>query len=114
MPGGPYPYNQIFDQAIGEGNLDLAWRTAAAMEDVRLDRALRLVVLACQRQTPDADRAARKFIVRFIREVEPTIEQIKKVADALDCVRTGNFLAPDAKLGMERLARQIERGDGGE
>jgi hypothetical protein len=45
VPGSPFDHVQIFDSAIKERKRDLAWRSAASMKVISLDRALALVLL---------------------------------------------------------------------
>lgn len=110
MPGSPFNHAQIFDTAIKEGKLDLAWRSAASMKAVSLDRALALTLLLGSSADERYEGSARRFLIRFIDEVGPTLQQVMKVADALDCYRTRRgppALRDGAEEALEDLQRQI-------
>lgn len=112
MVGSPYNHAARFDQAIEEGKVELAWTSAANMAEVRLDQALRLTVLLAHSGDCRFLPAARRFIARFSSEAEPTLGQIKKVADALDCLRLGGdnpALREGADRALDDLARQLGR-----
>ncbi len=51
--------------------------------------------------------AARRFLERFIREDAPTVEQVKKVADALNSIN--GYLELIAWGALMDLAEQLER-----
>lgn len=110
MPGSPFNHAQIFDTAIKERKLDLAWRSAASMKVVSLDRALALVLLLGAEADDRYEGSARRFLIRFIGEAAPTLQQVMKVADALDCYRTRRgppALHDGAEDALEDLERQL-------
>lgn len=88
VPGSPYSRSHllsIIDKAIERRDLDLAWCTAGNLSSqLELDRALRLLVLAGEKEAPSFQPAARRWLVRFITEQRPTVDQIKRTADALN------------------------------
>jgi hypothetical protein len=89
VPGTPYSQRhlrQIFDRAIDESNLPMAWNAAGGLDEVDLHRALALTTLLARRGDRRYLGCARRFLCRFIDEVRPTLGQIGKVADALDQV----------------------------
>lgn len=100
-----------FDAAIQAGNLDGAWEAACNMGRVRLDRALRLLILLGAEEEPTFERAARRFLTRLIKERSPTVEQIKKIADALNVLRYEVFEREDARYALEDLADQLTPGN---
>lgn len=112
VPGSPYGPDHllsIIDQAIERRDLDLAWRTAGNLSSqLGLDRALRLTILLGEKEAPAFQRSARRWLARFITEQRPTVDQIKRVADALNELLT--FLArDDAREALESLAEQLRR-----
>jgi hypothetical protein len=100
------------DYALEKGNLSSAWFAATEAGYVKLEQALKLTMLMGINESPGYDRAARKFLVRFIREVEPTMEQVRKVAHALEELHWVNEIVYTRGEGPEwalkDLARQIE------
>jgi hypothetical protein len=82
------------------------------MSHVTLERALRLVLLMGAEEDPKFERVAGRFVERFIREQRPRMLQIKKLADALHCLRYDGFLGIDSKAALEDLANRLsESGD---
>lgn len=107
MPGTPHNHVERFDQAIAAGELSGAWLAATHMTHVTLDRALRLVLLMGLEEDPGAERAARRFVIRFARERQPALKQLTKLVDALDHgIRDGPF-GIDAREALEDLARRL-------
>lgn len=86
-----------------------AWYAAVEARQVFLDQALRLTLLLGREQSEDYEAAARRFLVRFLKEVKPTLEQAKKVADALNEIgKPDSFTADmEALPAMADLARQL-------
>lgn len=112
VPGTPYTRSQqlsILDGALKRRDAELAWRTAGNISpQLELDRALLLVILLGEREAPAFQRSARRWLVRFIDEQRPTVDQVKRVADALNELLT--FIArEDAREALENLAEQIRR-----
>ncbi len=90
MPGTPFrPFEVrgIFDNAIREKNLSLAWTSATSMEPVSLNRALALTLLLGSNGDERYPGAAGRFLIRFIDEAGADLRQVSKIADALDCYR---------------------------
>jgi hypothetical protein len=71
------------DKALERGNLRTAWIAALEASYIPIDRALLLTILMGRDRAPGYERAARRFLVRFLQEVEPGLEQVKRAADAL-------------------------------
>lgn len=111
VPGRPFTRREltaILDKAIERRDADLALRTAHNLRPLDLCRALRLTVLLGEREAPRFQAAARRWLVRFIEERRPTVEQIKRAADALNELLT--FIArDDARAALLNLADQIAR-----
>ena len=101
-----------FRTAVKRRDVEDAWRYAGEAKRVPLSWALRLTLLLADTRDRRYVPAARRFLARFATEVEPTLLQIKKVADALDTLRlVGNnpALSEGAERALEDLARQLQR-----
>jgi hypothetical protein len=73
---------------------------------VDLERAAKLMVLAAEQEMPSYPAMARRWLVRFVREEEPELKDVIKVADALNEMQT--FIErPEAKEALLSLAKQI-------
>jgi hypothetical protein len=100
------------DRALETGNLSAAWFAAVGAGYVTLEQALRLTILMGIEESPRFEKAARRFLVRFIREVGPTLDQIQKVADALEELHSVNERVYVNEEGPEwalkDLARQLK------
>ncbi len=106
--GNP-PYIDL-DKALEREDLANAWLAAHERSFVSLAQALRLTMLMARDETPGYEKAVRRFLLRFIREVHPTPEQIRKVAHALEELPDPPLLpgteGPEAALAD--LACQLE------
>jgi len=113
VPGTPYSQHQlrrIFDRAVRDSNVAMAWNVAGGLKRVELDRALALTVLLGRQGDERYPASARRFLARFAEEAGPTLGQIKKVADALDTLgRTHELPAmrEGADRALEDLGRQL-------
>jgi hypothetical protein len=108
--GSPFNHAHLFDTAIKDGKLDLAWRSAVAMEAVSLDRALALTLLLGSNGDERYPDAAGRFLVRFIDEAGADLRQVSKIADALDCFRNRRgppILKDGAEEALEDLVGQL-------
>ena len=121
MPGSPYPQSdigKIVDRSIAEGDADRALRWAQELKQVGLHRALALTLLLGRQDDARYLRAASRFLLRLIAEVEPSLLNLKKIVDALDVVgrvRLMPDLTEEAEAALEDLGRQLrEREDGGQ
>jgi hypothetical protein len=110
VPGTPLnPYLRLED-ALKARDVSEAWKWAGRIPRLDLERALQLVLLLAREESPMFQRAARRWLVRFIREQEPTVEQVMKAADALNETRT--FIErDDAERALLNLGDQIRRRD---
>jgi hypothetical protein len=96
--------------AIKRGDLQAAWGNAISMAVVPLDSALKLTIFMAEQEFPSYERIARRWLVRFIREHEPTIKQVMKAADALNEIQV--FIQrEEARAALLDLADQIRRRD---
>lgn len=115
MPGSPYNRAQlstIFDRAVSERDPDRAFEAARAAAPLGLEQALRLTVLLAHAADDRYLPAARRFLARFAVEAEPSLKQLSKVADALDCIRLTDdlpMLREGADRALEDLGRQLRR-----
>jgi hypothetical protein len=107
VPGTPYNAERAFDEAIRAGELSDAWKHASRMAHVSLDRALRLTVLMGAEDDPKAERSARRFLVRFIREQRPPLNQISQLVDALESSARDGFLGEDSRQALSDLADRL-------
>lgn len=103
-----------FNQAIKNKNVDAGWCLAQRFPNgLPLDQALELTILLGELGDRRLDPAARRFLVRFIEELKPTLDQVKRVADALhNLVMTTDLpaLQEEAVRALEDLAGQLRRG----
>ncbi|MFN8215154.1 MAG: hypothetical protein U0R71_01020 [Solirubrobacterales bacterium] len=110
-PGTPYSREHllaIFDRAVSDRDVDRAFQAGRAAAPLPLDRALRLTVLLGHLGDRRYPIAARRFVARFAVEAEPTLKQVSKVADALDCIGITDEL-PMLREGADRALEDLER-----
>jgi hypothetical protein len=115
VPGSPYPQSEIgkiVDRALAEGDADRALRWAQALEQVGLHRALALTLLLGRQDDSRYLRAASRFLLRLIADVEPSLLNLKKIVDALDVVgrvRMMPDLTEEADAALEDLGHQLHQ-----
>jgi hypothetical protein len=115
VQGSPYPQpeiRKIVDRAIAEGDTDRALRWAQELKQVGLHRALALTVLLGRQDDRRYLRAASRFLLRLIADVEPSLLDLKKIVDALDVVgrvRIMPDLTEEADAALEDLGRQLRQ-----
>jgi hypothetical protein len=98
------------DTAIARRDLPKAWYAAAGAGVVYLDQFLLITLLLGEEDSGSFDAAARKFLIRFMKEIKPSIEQVKTVSEALWVVGDSDAFPPtrnQAQSAMADLARQI-------
>ena len=78
--GSPYA---VFRRALKNGNLWVAEAEAREMRRVSLEDAYELVCLFAEKESPKYERAAIKWLRRYLDEREPTLENFAKVVDDL-------------------------------
>lgn len=71
------------DQALEQGDLSHAWMGASERGYVHLDQALLLTILLANEEGPKFKAAGRRFVIRFIREAQPSFELLIEVLQAL-------------------------------
>jgi hypothetical protein len=100
----------IIDGAIERRDAELAMRTArnVSRPQLELDRALRLTIMLGEVEAPSFQAAARRWIARFCTEETPTIEQVRKTADALDQLPKFTLREPAAQA-LHYLADQLRQ-----
>ena len=101
-----------FRTAIRTKSFRVAMDLARSMPRLSLSDALALTVLGAAQEPERFPALARRFLVRFIEEAEPSLEQVKKVADALDslCLTSDlPVLRQGAEEALEDLGRQLRR-----
>ena len=111
MPGSPYPQPQIaeiVDRAIADGDVERALRWARELKEVPLDRALALTLALGRTGDRRYARAASRFLVRLLTEVEPSLLNLKKVVDALDVVGRVRLM-PDITEAADRALGDLGR-----
>jgi hypothetical protein len=111
VPGSPYPQSEIrkiVDRAIQQQEVESALSWAKELKRVGLDQALALTLLLGREDDPRYPRAALRFLVRFIGEVEPKLLTLKKVVDALDCVERVRYF-PDVTEEADKALIDLER-----
>lgn len=88
----------------------MALQHARSLPDppLELDRALRLTIALGIAEAPAFQSAARRFISRLCTEQTPTMEQVRKTADALDEL-TRFTLRSQAREALLDLAGQLSR-----
>jgi len=78
--GHPYA---VLQRSLKNGNLWVAEAVARDMPHVPLEDALRLVYLYAEKESPKYERAAMKFLRRYLDEKEPTLKIFAKVVRQL-------------------------------
>ena len=118
MPGTPYSRDHllgIIDRAVGDGDPDLALRTARNVDPpIDLGRALRLTVALSRSRHRNYEAAARRFVARFAEEAgaTTTLRNVAQVADALAVLaavsKATSRERQEAERGMLQLAAQLD------
>ena len=71
-----------FTRCVAQGNLRGAEMAARELGSLSLDNALKLCVLLAERDPPRFDRAALRWLERFIAEQSPPIAEVALAASA--------------------------------
>lgn len=107
---GNAPFYDL-DKCLERRNLPGAWFAATQQGVTHLDQFLLITILLGEEGSKAKyEAAARKFMVRFIREIKPTIEQMKIVSEALYVIGDEDSFPPErgqAGKAMTDLAGQI-------
>ena len=80
-PGRPYA---VFQRALKNGNLWVAETEARELRKVSLEDALRLVHLYAEKESPKFERAAMKWLRRYLDEKEPTLKNFAEVVRSIE------------------------------
>ena len=99
------------DQALDEEDLAYAWQGAWEAGYVRLDQALRLTVLMGVKESPRFKGASNKLLIRFIREVKPSLELTEELVAALRGLDsfTVHPAGEGAEYELKKLAKAIRQ-----
>ena len=73
-----------FKRALDRGNLWIAEAVAREMPQVSLDDSLKLVHLYAEKESPKFERAAMKWLRRYLDEKEPTLKNFAKAVRELE------------------------------
>ena len=79
--GHPYA---VFQRALKNGNLWVAEAEARDLPRVPLEDALKLVYLYAEKESPKYEKAAQKFLRRYLDEKPPTLKNFAKVVRSLE------------------------------
>jgi hypothetical protein len=82
VTSGGHPYAE-FQRALKNGNVWVAEAVARELPKVSLEDALRLVHLYAQKESPKFEKAAMKFLRRYLDESSPTLERFAEVTARL-------------------------------
>ena len=73
-----------FKRALERGNLWVAEAVARDLPKVPLEDALRLVHLYAEKESPKYERAAMRWLERYLAERSPTLKNFAKVVRSLE------------------------------
>ena len=79
--GSPYA---AFQRALKHGNLWVAETEARELRQVSLEDALKLVRLYAEKESPKFERAAMKWLRRYLDERTPTLKNFARVVRSLE------------------------------
>jgi hypothetical protein len=80
--GHPYA---VLQRCLNNGNLWIAEAVARDLpRPMPLEDALKLVYLYAEKESPKFEKAAMKFLRRYLDEKEPTLKNFAKVVRELD------------------------------
>jgi hypothetical protein len=68
-----------FKRALDRGNLWVAEAVARDLPQVSLEEALRLVHLYGEKESPKYERAALRWLERYLTESSPTLKNVAEV-----------------------------------
>jgi hypothetical protein len=78
-----HPYAE-FQRALARGNVWVAEAVARELPKVSLEDALKLVRLYADKESPKFEKAAMKWLRRYLDEKEPTLKNLAKVVQSLE------------------------------
>jgi hypothetical protein len=82
VTSGGHPYAD-FQRALKNGNVWVAEAVAGELPKVSLEDALKLVHLYAQKESPKFERAAVKWLRRYLNEASPELSDVAKVVAEL-------------------------------
>jgi hypothetical protein len=88
-----------FQRALKNGNVWVAEAVARELPRVSLEDALKLVHLYAARDSPKYERAAMRWLERYLAESSPRLKDLAEVA-----ARLANALEPDSSSNFDLLA----------
>jgi|GEM_PF-6432217 len=99
------------DQALEEESLPFAWQGASESGYVYLHQALRLTILMGVQEASRYKAACNRFLIRFIREINPSLELSEEVIRALKELDsfTVHPAGEGAEYELKQLAKAIEQ-----
>jgi len=74
----------VFRRALTNGNLWVAEAVARELPRLSLEDALRLVRLNAEKESPKFERAAMRWLERYLLEQTPTLKNFAKVVRGLE------------------------------
>jgi hypothetical protein len=80
----------IFKRAIERGNLVVAEASVREMGKLTLEEALRLLFLYAEKDPVRYERAALRWLVRYLTEAKPTLLRAQLALSALGELRAGD------------------------
>jgi len=83
MTSAGHPY-AVFQRALKNENLSVAEAVARELPHVSLEDALKLVHLYAEKESAKFERAAMRFLQRYLDEKEPTLKNFAKVVRQLE------------------------------
>ena len=78
MTSRSHPHAE-FKRALDRGNLWVAEAVARDLPQVSLEEALRLVHLYGEKESPKYERAALRWLERYLTESSPTLKNVAEV-----------------------------------
>jgi hypothetical protein len=100
-------------QAISDRDVNRAWAISCSLRAVPLRHAARLLGLLMQENDPRFDRAARRFMIRVLEEIEPdraSLLDFKRLADILAHVHHP-YHRHAARSGLSSVVGQMHERD---
>jgi hypothetical protein len=77
-----HPYAE-FKRALDRGNLWVAEAVARDLPQVSLEDALRLVHLYGEKESPKYERAALRWLERYLTETSPSLGSVSRIVRSL-------------------------------
>jgi beta-lactamase class D len=85
VTSGGHPYAEL-QRALKNGNVWVAEAVARELPKVSLEDALKLVHLYAEKQSPKFEKAAVRWLPRYLNEASPELSDVAKVvAELVPC-----------------------------